>query len=148
MHPSSSAQEEKGSIWASGVHLDPPTPTPLGTTPNCTPPLLHPQEAQGSDGGLVYSWADHRVDLYLASLQRHLPRITEGGSLASVLEHCMYCGASLARVGLDFRSLLPPIFEACILQLFSKVCRIGVERVGGGWGGSWGGGGGGGISVL
>ena len=79
------------------------------------------QEAAGGDGGLVYSWAGHRVSLYLAALGRHLPRIGEGGSLASVLEHCMYCGMSLARVGLDFRGLLAPIFEACILNLFSKV---------------------------
>lgn len=33
----------------------------------------------------------------------------------------MYCGMSLARVGLDIRGLLPPIFEACVLNLFSKV---------------------------
>lgn len=33
----------------------------------------------------------------------------------------MYCGMSLARVGLDFRGLLPPVFEACILAMFSKV---------------------------
>ena len=42
-------------------------------------------------------------------------------SLASVLEHCMYCGMSLARVGLDFRGLLPPIFEAAIANVFNKV---------------------------
>ncbi len=44
-----------------------------------------------------------------------------GRSLASVLEHCMYCGMSLARVGLDFRGLLPPIFEAAIANVFNKV---------------------------
>lgn len=59
--------------------------------------------------------------LYLEALRQHLPGITEGGSLASVLEHCMYCGMSLARVGLDMRGLLPPIFEACVLTLFTKV---------------------------
>ena len=36
----------------------------------------------------------------------------------------MYCGMSLARVGLDFRGLLPPVFEACILAMFSKVGPI------------------------
>lgn len=74
------------------------------------------------DGGLLFSWAEHRICLYLEALRRHLPRITEGGSLASVLEHCMFCGMSLARVGLDIRGMLPPIFEACVLGLFSKVC--------------------------
>ena len=33
----------------------------------------------------------------------------------------MYCGMSLARVGLDFRGLLPPIFEAAIANVFNKV---------------------------
>ena len=38
----------------------------------------------------------------------------------------MYCGMSLARVGLDFRGLLPPIFEAAIANVFNKVdaCMI------------------------
>lgn len=81
----------------------------------------HMQDGESQDGGLVFSWAEHRVCLYLDALRRHLPRITEGGSLASVLEHCMYCGMSLARVGLDIRGLLPPIFEACVMNLFSKV---------------------------
>ena len=36
----------------------------------------------------------------------------------------MYCGMSLARVGLDIRGLLPPIFEACVLNLFSKARRL------------------------
>ena len=30
----------------------------------------------------------------------------------------MYCGMSLGRVGLDFRGLLPPLFEAAALGLF------------------------------
>ena len=83
--------------------------------------MLCLQEGE-QDGGLVFSWAEHRICLYLEALREHLPRITEGGSLASVLEHCMYCGMSLARVGLDIRGLLPPVFEACVLGLFSKVC--------------------------
>jgi hypothetical protein len=57
---------------------------------------------------------------YLETLRRQLPRITEGGSLASVLEHCMYCGMSLGRVGLDFRGLLVPIFEAEVLRLVAN----------------------------
>ncbi len=81
------------------------------------------QEHLTRDGGLVYSWAEHRVCMYLNALRQHLPAIAEGGSLSSVLEHCMYCGMSLARVGLDFRGLLPPIFEACVLNMFAKVRR-------------------------
>jgi hypothetical protein len=38
---------------------------------------------------VLYSWVQHRVQLYLQQLAAHLPAITEGGNLASVLEHCM-----------------------------------------------------------
>ncbi len=61
---------------------------------------------------------------YLETLRRQLPRISEGGSLASVLEHCMYCGMSLGRVGLDFRGLLVPIFEAEVLRLFANSVKV------------------------
>ncbi len=95
----------------------------------CTHQLyLYTQDGESQDGGLVFSWAEHRVCLYLEALRRHLPRITEGGSLASVLEHCMYCGMSLARVGLDIRGLLPPIFEACVLNMFSKVSSCACQQ--------------------
>lgn len=48
-------------------------------------------------------------------------QVSEGGSLGAALEHCMYAGSALSRVGLDFRALLPPLFEGRILQLFTQV---------------------------
>ncbi|CAI5532559.1 unnamed protein product [Closterium sp. Naga37s-1] len=81
----------------------------------------------GGDGGLVYGWAMHRVAVYLAVLAQHLPRIEDGGSLASVLEHCMYCGMSLGRVGLDLRGLLPPLFESCVLRMFQRNISFAVD---------------------
>lgn len=33
----------------------------------------------------------------------------------------MYCGASLGRVGMDFRPLLVPLFESAVVELFKKV---------------------------
>ena len=36
------------------------------------------QEGQAGDGGMVYSWAQHRLCLYLGELRQHLPRISEG----------------------------------------------------------------------
>lgn len=62
------------------------------------------------------------------AVRTHLPRIQEGGSLASVLDHAMYCGASLGRVGLDFRPLLAPLFEQAVLALYSKVRRGATRR--------------------
>eukprot|EP00850_Spirogloea_muscicola_P000291 SM000001S04693 [mRNA] locus=s1:1686160:1693987:+ [translate_table: standard] len=80
------------------------------------------------DGGLIYSWAMHRITSYLSVLKAVLPKITDGGSLASVLEHCMYCGMSLGRVGLDFRGLLPPLFEACMRDLFVRCLGAALEN--------------------
>ena len=77
-----------------------------------------------SEPGAVYSWAAHRVGFYVEALGRHLARIEEGGALASVLEHAMYCGMSLARVGLDFRMLLTPVFEACLLSMFARAAQV------------------------
>lgn len=142
------------------------------------------QEAGSGEAQILSSWAHHRICLYLKALDMHLPRIKEGGSLSSVLEHSMvcvaiadpreqpedfrllrllrrtlreqkcpgskgpggvsgegcrgqldeglvdflsplpcpwlqYCGMSLGRVGLDFRGLLPPVFESCVASLFS-----------------------------
>lgn len=83
--------------------------------------LAMAQDASGSaDGGLLlYSWAQYRTSLYLQCLENALPNVKEAASLASLLEHCMYCGMSLGRVGLDFRPLLSSIFESTIIQRFS-----------------------------
>ncbi|KAI3435879.1 hypothetical protein D9Q98_001937 [Chlorella vulgaris] len=79
------------------------------------------QGASGSrDGGILYVWAQRRIAAYLEAIRQHLPAIGEGGSLASVLDHTMYCGASLGRVGLDFRPLLAPLFEQAVVALYTK----------------------------
>jgi len=72
------------------------------------------------DGGILYAWAERRISAYLDAIATHLPQITDGGGLASVLDHVMYCGASLGRVGLDFRPLVAPLFESAALRLFSS----------------------------
>jgi hypothetical protein len=81
----------------------------------------------GADGGggapggsLVHGWALARVGAYLEALAALLPRLSEGAVVASVLEHAAYCGASLGRVGLDFRPLLPPMFTAALAALAQR----------------------------
>ncbi|KAL6623328.1 hypothetical protein ACP70R_033207 [Stipagrostis hirtigluma subsp. patula] len=80
------------------------------------------------DGGLLFSWAMQQISNHLATLQVMLPNITEGGSLSNILDQCMYCAMGLALVGLDFRGLLPPIFENAVLNLFSKNMSAAVEN--------------------
>jgi hypothetical protein len=36
---------------------------------------------------LLHSWVQHRLSLFVGALGSALPSITQGGSLASVLEH-------------------------------------------------------------
>ncbi|XP_044499446.1 conserved oligomeric Golgi complex subunit 8 [Mangifera indica] len=80
------------------------------------------------DGGLLFSWAMHQITSHLKTLKLMLPKITEGGSLSNILDQCMYCAMGLGWVGLDFRGLLPPLFEEAVLNLFSKNMSTAVEN--------------------
>ncbi|KAD2393962.1 hypothetical protein E3N88_40939 [Mikania micrantha] len=80
------------------------------------------------DGGLLFSWAMHQIASHLKTLKVMLPKITEGGSLSNILDQCMYCAMGLGWVGLDFRGLLPPLFEEAVLNLFSKNMKTAVEN--------------------
>ncbi|XP_008808200.2 conserved oligomeric Golgi complex subunit 8 [Phoenix dactylifera] len=80
------------------------------------------------DGGLLFSWAMHQIENHLSTLEAMLPKITDGGSLSNILDQCMYCAMGLGLVGLDFRGLLPPIFEDAVLNLFSKNMSTAVEN--------------------
>ncbi|KAL6528793.1 conserved oligomeric Golgi complex component [Orobanche minor] len=80
------------------------------------------------DGGLLFDWAMHQITLHLKTLKIMLPKISEGGSLSNILDQCMYCAMGLGWVGLDFRGLLPPLFEDAVLNLFSKNMRTAVEN--------------------
>lgn len=80
------------------------------------------------DGGLLFSWATHQITSHLKMLKIMLPKITEGGSLSNILDQCMYCAMGLGWVGLDFRGLLPPLFEEAVLNLFSKNMSTAVEN--------------------
>ncbi|OAY78611.1 Conserved oligomeric Golgi complex subunit 8 [Ananas comosus] len=80
------------------------------------------------DGGLLFSWAMHQISNHLSTLEAMLPKITEGGSLSNILDQCMYCAMGLGLVGLDFRGLLPPLFENAVFNLFSKNMSTAVEN--------------------
>ena len=93
---------------------DDPKPTPSSS------PYSLSSSSASADGGLLYSWSAHRVDAYLRAVESTLPRVREGGALASALEHAKYTGASLARVGLDFRPLLEPAFADAARNIFER----------------------------
>ncbi|KAF5748335.1 hypothetical protein HS088_TW04G00287 [Tripterygium wilfordii] len=80
------------------------------------------------DGGLLFSWTMHQITSHLKTLKVLLPKITEGGSLSNLLDQCMYCAMGLGWVGLDFRGMLPSLFEEAVLNLFSKNMSTAVEN--------------------
>lgn len=51
----------------------------------------HVTAASLKETSILFSWVQHRLTLYLAALSQQLPLITDGGNLASVLEHSMVC---------------------------------------------------------
>ncbi|XP_010666817.2 conserved oligomeric Golgi complex subunit 8 [Beta vulgaris subsp. vulgaris] len=80
------------------------------------------------DGGLLFSWAMHQITSHLRMLKVMLPKITEGGSLSNILDQCMYCSMGLGWVGLDFRGLLPSLFEEAVHNLFVKNITTAVQN--------------------
>ena len=93
---------------------DDPKPTPSSS------PYSLSSSSASADGGLLYSWSAHRVDAYLRAVESTLPRVRKKAKLASALEHAKYTGASLARVGLDFRPLLEPAFADAARNIFER----------------------------
>ena len=87
------------------------------------------EEERNDDGGLLYRWIHHRVALLIAMLAQQLPAISEGSYIYNLLEQCVYCGTSLARVGVDFRPLLPPLFEECVLSMYTRSLEGAVDAL-------------------
>ncbi|CAM9612455.1 unnamed protein product, partial [Scytosiphon promiscuus] len=62
-------------------------------------------------GDVLSLWLLRRVSAFVEQLKGVLPLIEDGGLLRSLLEECMFFGASMGRLGTDFRGLLVPVFE-------------------------------------
>lgn len=83
-----------------------------------TKPVAKDEDGDSMSDDILPTWARRRVEAYLSLFAHHLPRLTDGGALASIAEAAMYAGASLGRVGLDIRPLLAPGFERAVLGIF------------------------------
>eukprot|EP01130_Rhizamoeba_saxonica_P018680 TRINITY_DN9429_c0_g1_i1.p1 TRINITY_DN9429_c0_g1~~TRINITY_DN9429_c0_g1_i1.p1 ORF type:complete len:518 (-),score=91.17 TRINITY_DN9429_c0_g1_i1:20-1573(-) len=78
---------------------------------------------------VLNSWILHRINIFLSILKQYLSDITEGRFLMNILTSCMNLGKYLGNsFGIDFRSLLPPIFEKCILDIYTNNLRIATEQ--------------------
>ena len=75
--------------------------------------------SQACSSGLFHSWLVEKVGWFFRVLDADLQRgIT--GRLESLLGQCMYFGLSLGRIGADFRSLLPPLFQQAAMRNFMQ----------------------------
>lgn len=103
MHLSTVEEDTSRPPWLLSNHhpAKPRPPRPRPAAPRR--PQDDKPHGPARDGAALHSWVQHRVGAYLGALRRHLPAVAEGGALASILEHCAYCGTSLGRVGLDFQ---------------------------------------------
>jgi hypothetical protein len=67
---------------------------------------------ENTDGGLLYSWAMHRISSHLNVLREVLPQITEGPNLAIILDQCMVRILSkvlvISRINLSVRAFRYP----------------------------------------
>lgn len=68
---------------------------------------------------ILFDWTLTCVADYLERLQAGIRDIRDGAALNTVLQQAMYCGQSLGRVGADFRSVLPPMFEEAVLRIYN-----------------------------
>eukprot|EP00002_Diphylleia_rotans_P022786 TRINITY_DN4479_c0_g1_i2.p1 TRINITY_DN4479_c0_g1~~TRINITY_DN4479_c0_g1_i2.p1 ORF type:complete len:723 (+),score=177.40 TRINITY_DN4479_c0_g1_i2:93-2261(+) len=71
------------------------------------------------EAGILYSWVNDKIQSFLETLKSTLPRISDGGYISNILEQCMYYGDSLGRTSIDFRGLLPPVFENAVMKMFA-----------------------------
>lgn len=75
-----------------------------------------------------FSWATARMAYYLEQVEEMLPHVTDGTSLASVLESCSYGGRALARVGCDPRgALLFGMVKDSAVRIFGEMLEVAEE---------------------
>ncbi len=67
--------------------------------------------AQKISVSLLSMWASRRVNSFLIMLKGELRHMEDSASLRDALDACVFFSASMGRLGADFTSLLPPLFE-------------------------------------
>jgi len=67
----------------------------------------------------------------LDALRAALPRLPDAPALTALLTQLTYCATSFARLGFDFRTLLPPLFEDAVRARVSSEFARAAEEFGG-----------------
>ena len=79
-----------------------------------------------NNNNLLIIWIHKRVINIISTIENLLPFVNSGSFIASLAQTCDYCGQSLGQVGMDFRGLLPQIFEKKIINLYETNCNTAI----------------------
>ncbi|CAE6415383.1 unnamed protein product [Rhizoctonia solani] len=71
--------------------------------------------------------AHHVIELLRSALNFTLPHISDPSALSALLSQLSYCGSAFARIGLDFRAMLPTIFEQAVITGVTKALEQGAS---------------------
>ncbi|KAJ1302686.1 hypothetical protein OPQ81_003002 [Rhizoctonia solani] len=71
--------------------------------------------------------AHHVIELLRSVLNFTLPHISDPSALNALLSQLSYCGSAFARIGLDFRPMLPMIFEQAVIAGATKTLEQGAS---------------------
>jgi hypothetical protein len=74
-------------------------------------------KAADDGNGLLYFWVSHRTAILVRAIRDVVALLRDCLMLSTVLRECLSLGASLARAGVDFRGLLPSVFEERVLAI-------------------------------
>lgn len=73
-----------------------------------------------SHNHLLGELTHHVLESLHGVLSFTLPHISDSSALSTLLSQLSYCGSAFARIGLDFRPMLPKLFEQAVLKGVSK----------------------------
>ena len=72
-------------------------------------------------------FVNHEIKALNEVLASTLPLIDDTATLTSILNQLTYCGASFARIGVDFRFILAPLFEDAVLNNFKRAIEAATD---------------------
>lgn len=85
--------------------------------------------AQKISLSLLSMWISRRVNSFLSLLQSRLNDMEDSATLRDALDSCVFFSASMGRLGADFTSQLPPLFEKKMLNLVVNSWKEGVAQL-------------------
>ena len=78
---------------------------------------------------LLSMWTSRRVHSFLSLLTVQVNRMEDSASLRDAFDACVFFAVSMGRLGADFTSQLPPIFEDKMLDIVTNFWKEGTNQL-------------------